>query len=90
MCSGGGGDERCVISRLFSVAEDQSDVVGGKTRESFDKAKADLGMDTSSYEEYRAKLGKTARGFPPLETITSATVTTTTTTTAATQTRYRR
>ncbi|CAK8999334.1 unnamed protein product [Durusdinium trenchii] len=33
---------------------DQSDVVGGKTRESFDKAKADLGMDTSSYEEYRA------------------------------------
>ena len=54
MCSGGGGDERCVISRLFSVAEDQSDVVGGKTRESFDKAKADLGIDTSSYEEYRA------------------------------------
>ncbi|CAK8996204.1 unnamed protein product [Durusdinium trenchii] len=34
--------------------QDQSDVVGGKTRESFDKAKADLGMDTSSYEEYRA------------------------------------
>lgn len=57
MCSGGGGDERCVISRLFSVAEDQSDVVGGKTRESFDKAKADLGMDTER------SLAKLQEGF---------------------------
>ncbi|CAK8999326.1 unnamed protein product [Durusdinium trenchii] len=45
------------VRELFisaNIETDQSDVVGGKTRESFDKAKADLGMDTSSYEEYRA------------------------------------
>ena len=63
MCSGGGGDERCVISRLFSVAEDQSDVVGGKRANPLTRPRQILGWTLQATKNTERSLAKLQEGF---------------------------